>query len=165
MRAFRRRIYSVPAFIRDVFAVLVRPYLAVGTLWGRRLDARFRERLSLAVISVNRCRYCTYIHTRAALSAGIADDDVGRFLAGDLEDVPAEEAKAVSYAQHWADADANPDPAVRAELIGAYGAEHSKAIEMMLRLVRIGSLTGNSFDYVLSRISRGRWGLTEADAG
>lgn len=161
MDTYKKRIYSVSAFFHDIFAVLKKPGLALGVLWGISLNPRFRERLFLAVISVNRCRYCTYFHTRSALHSGLTRDDVQRLLTGVVENVPVEEVNALLYALHWADTNGRPDSQARADLVEAYGAKKSRAIEMALLLIRIGSLCGNSFDYLLFRLSCGRWGLSK----
>jgi AhpD family alkylhydroperoxidase len=161
MNHFRKRIYSVPGFFHDIFVVLKKPALALGVLFGNSLPHRFRERLFLAVIAVNGCRYCTYLHTRSALHAGLTQDDVNRLLTGVIDNVPMEEAKAILYAQHWADTKGFPAAQARTDLLEAYGTKLSRAIEMALLLIQIGSLCGNSFDFCLFRLSRGRWGLTK----
>ena len=38
----------------------------------KTLSAAFRERLFMAVTSVNHCRYCSFVHSRAALKAGVS---------------------------------------------------------------------------------------------
>ena len=164
MNTFKKRIYSVSGFFHDIFTVLKHPGLAFGVLSGIALRPRFRERLYLAVIAVNGCRYCTYLHTRSALHSGLAQDDINRLLIGVIDNVPGDEAKAILYAQHWADKNGLPDSQAHADLIHAYGSKQSRAIEMALLLIQIGSLCGNSFDYLLFRLSRGRWGLSERDA-
>lgn len=137
------------------------PRLTLTALWGKALSAQFRQRLMLAVTGVHGCRYCTYLHTREALHAGLSHGEIDSLLGRAVEDVPDNEMKAILYAQYWADKDAEPDPEARASLIEAYGIEKSRVIEMALLLIRIGNLCGNTFDYTLFRISRGRWGLHE----
>ncbi|MBM3129179.1 MAG: hypothetical protein FJ009_11230 [Chloroflexi bacterium] len=62
-------------------------------------------------------------------------------------------------AQHWAEANAQPEPAARAKFVATYGAETARAIEYVLRMIRIGNLLGNTFDYILYRLSFGRLGV------
>jgi len=112
----------------------------------------------LAVTAVYGCRYCSYIHTREALKGGIEEEEAALLLSGSLESCPPEEAMAVLYAQHWAESDANPDADALRRLEEAYGAEKARAIHLTLRMVRVGNLTGNLWDYVLYTLSRGRWG-------
>jgi hypothetical protein len=39
-----------------------------------------------------------------------------------------------------------------------YGREKTEAIHLMLRMIRMGNLLGNSWDYLIYRISFGRKG-------
>jgi hypothetical protein len=71
---------------------------------------------------------------------------------------PSEEVPALLYAQHWAEADGEPDQVVRQRLVEQYGEEAAAGIELVLRMIRMGNLLGNTWDYVLYRISFGRWG-------
>ena len=73
------------------------------------LPLDFQERIMLAVTSVNRCRYCTFVHTRAALAAGISPEDAAALLEGSVDAAPEDEATALLYAQHWAETDGKTD--------------------------------------------------------
>jgi hypothetical protein len=42
-------------------------------------------------------------------------------------------------------------------MVDLYGAEVAQAIELALHTIRIGNMAGNTLDYVLYRISLGRW--------
>ena len=137
------------------------PALALKALWGTSLSTQFRQRLMLTVTAVNGCRYCTYLHTREALHAGLTSEEIETLLGGVIKNVPTDEIKAILYAQYWADNDAKPDSGTRADLIATYGIENSRLIEMALLLIRIGNLCGNTFDYFLFRLSFGKWGIAE----
>lgn len=110
----------------------------------------------LAVTAVNGCRYCSYFHTKQALKSGIPPPEISRLLSGDIDACPEEEAIAVMYAQHWADSDSHPSPDLVRKLQQTYGVEKAEAIHLMLRMIRIGNLMGNTLDYLLYRISFGR---------
>lgn len=116
----------------------------------------------IAVTSVNECRYCAYFHSHVARAAGIAPHEIAQLLRGEFTDAPAEEMPALFYAQHWAETNAQPDPGLKAQLVETYGAETARAIEFVLRMIRIGNLMGNLGDYILYRLSFGRFGLTRA---
>jgi hypothetical protein len=47
---------------------------------------------------------------------------------------------------------------IRERMQGVYGEETLTAIEMVLRMIRMGNLMGNTFDYVLFKVSFGRLG-------
>jgi AhpD family alkylhydroperoxidase len=125
---------------------------------GAAIDAAFRERLMLAVTEVNGCRYCSYAHARAALAAGLTRADVEALARGQMEGAPPEQVPALLYARHWAETDARPDPEARRRVLETYGETTTRHIEVALRMIRVGNLTGNTADYLLYRASLGRWG-------
>ena len=65
---------------------------------------------------------------------------------------------AILYAQHWAETNAQPEAEAVRKLEQTYGTEKAEAIDVVLRMIRLGNLVGNSCDYLLYRISFGRWG-------
>lgn len=78
-------------------------------------------------------------------------------------DTPKDEIPALLYAQYWAEADSRPDPKIQLKLVDTYGVEKSNEIEMILRVIRAGNLSGNLWDYILYRISFGHWGLLQEE--
>lgn len=156
-KAFKRRLYpSVSDFAADLRATMGRPRQMRAMMRGDNLDPAFRERLMLAVTAVNGCRYCSYYHARQALVVGISAEEANALAAGLMENCPPEQLPAVLYAQHWAESDARPDPAARQRVVELYGLETTEAIELALHTIRIGNMAGNTFDYVLYRLSWGR---------
>jgi AhpD family alkylhydroperoxidase len=125
---------------------------------SRTISSEFRERLMLAVTEVNRCRYCSYAHTKMALKSGLTPQEISRILDHNIQGCPEEEIPAILYAQHWAETDGHPESEVRKGLINRYGTPKVESIEVVLRMIRTANLTGNSFDYILFRISFGMWG-------
>lgn len=166
MQIFKRRIYrSVPAFLADLRVVLAQREQMKPLMQGELLEAAFRERLMLAVTAVNRCRYCSYVHARQALVAGLAHQEVEALQLGDLANSPPEEASALLYAHHWAETQGKPANAARRRIIEQYGEAQVEAIELALRTIQMGNLLGNTLDYILYRLSLGRWGAEQAVAG
>jgi AhpD family alkylhydroperoxidase len=123
----------------------------------------FRERLMLAVTGVNQCRYCLYAHSRQALKLGITQQEIGELFLGAFDQSPSEEIPALLFAQHWAESGGLVDEEARQCLEATYGPKKSGAIEMSLSMIQMGNLLGNTFDYVLYRISFGRWGLLQGE--
>jgi AhpD family alkylhydroperoxidase len=155
---FNKRTYKNPKeLITDLwFPVRNRRHLRKITNEGL-ISPAFRERLMLAVTAVNGCRYCSYFHARQALKSGISTEEINRLLSGDVESCPEDEAMAVIYAQHWAESGARPEPENVLKLQQTYGIEKAEAIHLMLRMIRLGNLLGNTWDYLLYRISFGKW--------
>jgi AhpD family alkylhydroperoxidase len=157
---FNKRIYKNP---KDIFGDLwfpIRNSSRLREITEKKLiSPAFRERLMLAVTAVNGCRYCSYYHTRQALKSGIAAEEISSLLAGDVANCPQDEAIAVAYAQHWAESNAHPDPEAVKRLQQTYGHERTEVIHLILRMIRMANLSGNSWDYLIYRISFGRKGL------
>jgi AhpD family alkylhydroperoxidase len=155
---FNKRTYkNLKEFFGDLWFPIKNRKRLREVMTSELIATAFRERLMLAVTAVNGCRYCSYYHTGLALKSGISPEEISRLLSGDVMDCPEDEAVAVLYAQHWAESDAHPDPEAVLKVRQAYGAEKEEAINLMLRMIRLGNLMGNSWDYVLYRISFGKW--------
>jgi AhpD family alkylhydroperoxidase len=156
---FQKRTYrSLGDFLRD-FSFPIRHRKQLRDVRKKGLiSPAFQERLMMAVTAVNGCRYCSYFHAREALKTGIGSDEIRELLSGDMDSCPADEAVAVAYAQHWAESNASPDPEAVQRLQQRYGVEKAHAIHLMLRLIRMGNLMGNTWDFFLHRISFGKWG-------
>jgi AhpD family alkylhydroperoxidase len=157
-RKFTKRTYSFWELLADI-SFLTKNIRVVRRIMREELiSSAFRERLMLSVTSVYGCRYCCWAHTREALRSEIDPKEITGLLTGSVENCPEEEALALLYAQHWADSNARPDPEATRRLEEAYGAETANTINMVLRIVRVGNLWGNSWDCFLYRVSFGRWG-------
>ncbi|MFC1848008.1 carboxymuconolactone decarboxylase family protein [Chloroflexota bacterium] len=122
------------------------------------ISGDFRERLMLAVTSVYGCRYCNWVHTREALRHGIGSVEISYLLKGSIDTCPEEESVALVYAQHWADSNTKLDLDAVEKLEQTYGLQKAEAINLILRMIRVGNLTGNTWDCFLYNISFGRLG-------
>lgn len=159
MKKFNRRLYiNFGDFVTDMRTVMSQRENIRGMMHG--LDPVFRERLFLAVTQVNGCRYCSYYHAKQALLNGVSEDEIRGLEDGLLDCCPQKELTALCYAQHWAETDAHPDDEARAVLLETYGAEITSQIDLALRMIRIGNLTGNLLDYIIFRLS---FGLIDVD--
>jgi AhpD family alkylhydroperoxidase len=154
---FRRRHYHSAAQLwydlRQLAALCAQPHAAVSPA--------LRERLMLMVTSVNQCRYCAVFHSRAAQLSGIMPSEIALLLGGEFQHAPEVELPALVYARSWAQAAGAPDRNLTAQLVVRYGADLAAGIELMLRVIQIGNLLGNTTDYLLFRISSGRLGQHE----
>jgi AhpD family alkylhydroperoxidase len=159
-REFKRRYYDRWSnFWGDLRFIFSNRAQIKAAMSSPKVDPAFRERLMLAVTEVNLCRYCRTFHVGQAKEAGISIDEITEYLKGNIpENVPEEQKLAVCYAQHWAESDANPDPDYIEQVREAYGEDGAQAINMVLRMIRMGNLLGNTWDYFLFKISFGSWG-------
>jgi len=114
----------------------------------------------LAVTEVNLCRYCRTFHVGQAKQAGIPIEEITVYLTGTIPDeVPKEQKLAVGYARHWAETDNHPDPDYIDQVKETYGEDGFQAINIVLRMIRMGNLLGNTWDYILFKVSFGKLGL------
>jgi AhpD family alkylhydroperoxidase len=159
-RAFQRRYYdNWRQMGREMLWPLRNRHKLRQAMRGELISFALRERLMLVVTAVNDCRYCAHYHTKVATRADLSPPEIGHLLAGHMDQVPFGELPALLYAQEWARQNGRFDPAAQQALIETYGPEKAEAIETILRLIRIGNLSGNTFDYWLYRLSFGRLGL------
>jgi len=159
MDKFRRRIYqSLGEIIADIRAVMSRHREIRPLMQGKTIDPIFRERLMLTVTAVNGCRYCSYAHARTALVEGISKEEIEALGKGMFTGIPVGEIPPLLYAQHWAETNGQPDLAAKKRMVEQYGTSTTNNIELLLRLISIGNLWGNTLDYILYRLSFGRWG-------
>ncbi len=161
---------SIPGFPRRYYRGWKRFWLDLKFMFSHRdrikdamrselMTDAFRERLMLAVTEVNQCSYCRNFHVGQARRAGISQEEITRYLKGTIpEDIPEDQKLAVCYAQHWAENDTQPDPEFQAQVIQIYGERGFEAISIVLRMIWMGNLMGNTVDYLLYRLSFGKWG-------
>jgi AhpD family alkylhydroperoxidase len=160
LKPFARRIYHSPAELAQDMWVLFKGRAILNRVRQDDLiSVAFQERLMLVVTEVNGCRYCSYHHAKQALKAGISPEELDQLLSGHFsEDCPADELKALLYAQHWAEQNAQPEPQLAAQLAKEYGQDKAAAINLLLRMIRVGNLLGNTGDYIIYQFSFGRLG-------
>lgn len=159
MKPFPRRTYHSIIEIWQDFLTIFAHRSLVRKAMRELISPSFRERLMMIVTQVNGCRFCNYYHAKASINSGVAIEELQIILKGQIpEDAPTEELPALIYAQHWAESNAHPDPVTVQKLVETYGQEKADAIHIVLRVIRVGNLLGNTLDAILYYISFGKWG-------
>ena len=147
-----KRVFT-PTTLLEITGELARDLPTLpSTFTSGRVSAAFRERILLAVTSVNRFRYCQWMHTDLAVASGITTGDVAALLGADTQNVPENEKAALVYALHYAETNRNPDPAQRAELVRVYGEATARDIENYSRLIFFSNLTVKTLYSFFSRL-------------
>ena len=119
------------------------------------LDPKTVERIMLAVTEVNGCAACSYAHTQMALREGLSNDEIVSLLGGDTASVPPQEAKAILFAQHFAEQKGLPDKETYTEFAKAYPAEQREVMIATMQIILYGNAYGIPFSAFASRL-RGR---------
>jgi AhpD family alkylhydroperoxidase len=118
-------------------------------IWS--LSPALRERLMLAVTGVNDCRYCRFVHTRAATVAGVSRDEQLAILDGDFRLTPGEERTALEWARTWALQGGSATPGQQLKLAEVYGSQRALAVAAAVEAIAVGNYTGNGLDQLLGR--------------
>lgn len=109
-----------------------------------RISPEFSERIMLAVTAVNRCEYCSFLHTRTALEKGVQLEQIHEILEGEIGSFSDEEMPAVLYGQHFAETKGDVSSAARQKFIAAYGPLKAGHIEGYIMTVCFGNLCSNT---------------------
>ena len=158
MDRFNRRLYrTIGEFTSDLWRILALRKAIKPLMRGETLDPAFRERLFLAATAVNRCRYCSNYHARIAFEKGISKEEIAALDDKVLDGSPEEQLPALLYAQHWAESGGHASPEMDERLLQIYAVQQVKAIQLSLLIIRTANLLGNTWDYVLYRLSFGRF--------
>lgn len=140
--AFGRKLYSIPEIYSNIFKAIQSRGGATKAISKGIISKEFRERIMLAVTEVNKCDMCSYAHTKAALEAGMSNEEIKQLLQGNLENAPEDELKALMFAQHYAEERGRPTPDTWVALAKEYGREKAKGILGIVREIMVGNSLG-----------------------
>lgn len=157
MAEFTKRIYNFSDFAGDAIKLGKKIPLILRSLFNGKVDADFRERVMLAVTTVNDCRYCTFVHTNLARAYKVSDEEISQIMGRtDCSHCPEEHLAAIRFAYHYAQTEKSPSQAELDSLVEYYGKEKSEQIIAFLDLIYFSNLSGNTFDAFMSRLKGGK---------
>lgn len=116
------------------------------------IDKTLAERIQLAITEVNGCAACSYAHTYLALKQGMSKEEIHGFLSGAGTFIHPDEAKAIVFAQHFADTRGYPKRDAFQSLIDEYGKEKARVMVSAAQLMMAGNIYGIPFSAFLSRL-------------
>ena len=155
-KTFQKRTYQGLGEVWADIRFIIKRRSFIQSAMGELISPAFRERLMLVVTQVNECRYCRTFHASEALKVGITDAELAVLLEGQIPiDAPEDEIPALIYARYWAEREAQPDAVNVQELMDVYGEEMAAAIHIVLRMIRMANLLGNTADFILYRVTFG----------
>lgn len=164
MEKFKKRTFkNLGEFINELKFIIKNRNRIKKLEEGEIIDAKFRQRLMMAVTEVNGCRYCSYYHSKLALKTGISQKELDSLLSGELNGCPEDQILALVYAQHWTEKKGKPDREMRDKVKSEYGTDKFEIINLAVRMINFGNLSGNSFDYFLYKLSFGLLGKSRSD--
>ena len=153
MTSFRKRVLT-PRNLPGVTLAAARslPTLA-HALRRPATSTQLREQVMLAVTSVNNCRYCSWAHTGLALAEGVDLDALRTLLENGAGGVPDQRAaRAILFAQHFADSERHPDAEARRALDETFSETERNEILAYIHVIYLANLSGNTVDALLARL-------------
>lgn len=150
-RQYKRK-FTFGEFYRIMVAVPRALVVLRENRTGGEVESKTIERIMLAVTEVNGCAACSYAHTRIALREGMSQLEISEMLSGSHETVPPEEALAVFFAQHFADAKGVVDPEAYRQLVVAYGEARTRVMHAAMQVILFGNAYGIPFSAFISRL-------------
>ena len=148
---FKRKFSSWELYRSFVFAPRAMSKL-IRNNKTKLVDNHFVERLQLAVTEVNGCAACSYQHTQMALKQGMSNEEIGSFLSGGSDFTKPEEAKAIMFAQHFADSRGFPKKYAYDSIVEEYGKKEASIILSACQMMIAGNMYGIPFSAFLSRL-------------
>lgn len=140
----------------ELYCALVFTPRAFSKLIGNNkknlLDKNFIERLQLAVTEVNGCPACSYQHTKIALQQGMSNEEISSFLSGGDQFIKTEEARAIMFAQHFAESRGFPKKYSYDLIVKEYGEEKANIIISALQIMITGNIYGIPYSAFQSRL-------------
>jgi len=149
---FKRKFSLWELYRSFVFAPRAMSKL-IGNNKSKLVDNHFIERLQLAVTEVNGCAACSYQHTQMALKQGMSNEEINSFLSGGSDFTKPEEAKAIMFAQHFADSRGFPKKYAYDSIVKEYGEKEASVILSAAQTMIAGNMYGIPFSAFLSRIN------------
>ena len=124
----------------------------IGNKKSKLVDEDFVKRLQLAVTEVNGCPACSYQHTKMALQQGMSGEEISSFLSGGSDYIKPEEAKAIMFAQHFADSRGYPKKFAYDSIVKEYGEQEARIILSAVQIMIAGNMYGIPFSAFQSRL-------------
>ncbi len=148
---FKRKFSLWELYRSFVFAPRAMSKL-IGNNKSKLVDKQFVERLQLAVTEVNGCAACSYQHTQMALEQGMSNEEISSFLSGADDFIRPEEAKAIMFAQHFADSRGFPKKNAYDSIVTEYGKKEARIILSASQMMIAGNMYGIPFSAFFSRL-------------
>ena len=151
-----RREYKRKFSFWELYRSLVYTPRAMSKLIGNNksnlVDKKFLERLQLAVTEVNGCLVCSYQHAKMALRQGMSNEEISSFLSGGDEFIELDEARAIMFAQHYADSKGFPEKYAYGSIVKEYGEEQARIILSAVQIIFAGNMYGIPYSAFQSRL-------------
>ncbi len=150
---FTKKIYTFKTLMKDLVFLILKIRQISSIKRNKDISKAFFEKIMTVVTAVNGCVYCTWFHAKQSLKSGISRKEIKNMLNLQFKtDASDFELPGLLYAQHFAETNRKPDKEMTEKLFEFYGDKTAKDIILIIRIIFLGNLTGNTFDAFLSRV-------------
>jgi AhpD family alkylhydroperoxidase len=150
---FDRKIYTACLLFSDLGFLIWNTPKIIGISGEKKISKAFMEKIMNVTTAVNGCTYCAWFHAKQALTIGISEEEIQNMMNLQFQaDAEEFELMALLYAQHYAETNRNPDAEIKQKLMDYYGDKMANDVILVIRMIFLGNLYGNTWDAVLSRI-------------
>lgn len=122
-----------------------------GNNKSKLVDADLVKRIQLAVTEVNGCAACSYEHAKLALRQGMSGAEISSFLSGANGFIKPEEAKAIVFAQHFAESKGYPKEQAYEAIVKEYGEREARIMLSAAQVMIAGNMYGIPYSAFRSR--------------
>ncbi|EGV43713.1 carboxymuconolactone decarboxylase family protein [Bizionia argentinensis JUB59] len=147
---FKRRFSLIEMYSAFIYVPRALKMVSVNKQ-NKLVNPDLLKRLELAVTEVNGCLACSYQHTKMALRQGMSGEEISSFLSGDTNLIKPEEAKAIMFAQHFADSRGYPKKYAFNTIIEEYGKKEAHVMLSTIQIMIAGNMYGIPFSAFQSR--------------
>jgi len=149
---YDKKIFTAEILAKDLWFLTINSPKIFGVFRDKNISRTFIEKIMMVTTAVNGCIYCEWFHAKQAVESGISEAEVRNLLKLQFQaDATEFETVALLYAQHFAETNRNPDPAMTKKLFDYYGEKTANHIILVIRMIYFGNLYGNTWDAVISR--------------
>jgi AhpD family alkylhydroperoxidase len=149
---FPKKTFTMKSFRVEIRRFYRHRHKMIETFRSGRLSRPFIERIMMAITAVNRCVYCSYVHTRLALEQSCTEAEIHNIMNFNFEGMCEDEVVALTFAQHYAESNRHPSREAMRRLIDYYGPTKSRDIYHIICAIYFGNLLGNTIDGFESRL-------------
>ncbi len=152
-----KRTLTPDNFLKTVANFLASGPILLAALVRPKLSFALREKVFLAVTSINDCRFCEWGHTHWAMAHGVPLEEVNQILRHQTESLEAKnaaEAAAILFGQHYAEQLDQFDPESIENLRKYYSDAQVTEILAYVRFITFTNLLGNTADAFFSLFRR-----------
>ncbi|HQW31337.1 MAG TPA: carboxymuconolactone decarboxylase family protein [Flavobacteriales bacterium] len=151
-RAEYKRKFSFLEMYRSFVCVPSAIMCMVGNNKSKLVDPDLVRRIQLAVTEVNGCAACSYEHAKRALRQGMSGAEISSFLSGADGFIKPEEAKAIVFAQHFADSRGFPKEYAYEAIVREYGEKKARIMLAAAQVMIAGNMYGIPYSAFQSRL-------------